>query len=340
MRYKFLIVLSDAPDINNYIRGEALYYFLSSFISAPDLGICRMSQLKNKEQFTTDILLIGLPSSLSHEDINCIKFSNAVLFDYFDEHEPKWTNENKKFLQSIGAMYLKTSLTVQCDHSEIRFGLLPVHIKSRISSIYDWSVCRRMAVDRFPSLRWNDICFAGAVTYLTNYQERYNQRIEWLREIHDTNIRFSGGLLELPYYTKADCLQEFGQSIEPLFLRRRISYRRLFYTMLHSKISLCPTGHVRWTYRHIESAFAGNLIISTDVRQIRTLIPLPHDLMLIVPDHESVVPYIDQVLQRWSFYYEMACETHKYFDQFFYKARYSLKRRKPFELFISQFVSG
>ena len=72
--------------------------------------------------------------------------------------------------------------------------------------------------------------------------------------------------------------------------------------MASSKIALAPVGHAKWSYRHIEAIYAKCLVISGDISELNTLIPLPKNNVIQVPDHVEVLPVIKNALSSYKSY--------------------------------------
>ncbi|MEQ1842356.1 MAG: hypothetical protein ABL994_18280, partial [Verrucomicrobiales bacterium] len=166
---------------------------------------------------------------------------------------------------------------------------------------------------------------------------RYHQRVEWIREIEQRkDFRFQGGLIELPYLRFSDLEAEGYPVPGAVRMGARIHFKGLFAMMTHSKVSLTPTGHARWTYRHYESVYAGCDVVSTDLSGIRTLLPFPTHCFEMVPDHQPVSPSVEKILNQWKDRAPLREAAVEYLEKYLFRGRYDARRPAIFEQFLAQ----
>lgn len=100
----------------------------------------------------------------------------------------------------------------------------------------------------------------------------YNQRLDWLLSAKQNNITVNGGLvfessgnLSLEWQKR-----HFGEGIEQ-FSCSPIDWMDSFRYYNEHKISLCPTGHERISWRIFDLMAAGSVIFLTDLRAQKSL---------------------------------------------------------------------
>lgn len=252
-------------------------------------------------------LFLGVPTGFGPEHLARLAVQRIALFDYFDAEQPAWRDSNEAYLRTLTPHYLKTTLMQGRDFG-LRTGLLPMALPPRIGRalrlrrwLAPWSDgLNRMLGRERP---W-DISLLGTATFLDcdgedGQPQRYHQRVEWLRQVRQQpQWRFWGGLYPLPQFPieaiEADCgpvRDLFGQA-------QRLDRNRFLARMGQTKVALCPTGHARWTYRHLEAVYCGCEVVSSDLTGVRTLPRLPTETMDLVPDHAPITPYVEQALAR------------------------------------------
>lgn len=340
---KFLVVLSDSVDTGAPF-GVQLVVFLQVYAPG-DVKVTTPSAILRDPSTSAEIVFVALPTSFGADHANRLRWKNLVLFDCFDEPVPEWGASDQGFLSTLTDRYLKTHTDDKIDFG-FKAGRLPIALSGELSRNYFRDLARRrwrglgsyIGLDPRP---W-DLCFFGAVTFVVKTSadgcnQRYHQRVEWIREIAQRkDFRFQGGLIELPYLRFSE-LEGDGYSL-PRFVRmeKRIHFKELFAMMARSKVSLTPTGHARWTYRHYESVYAGCDVVSTDLSGIRTLLPLPVHCFEMVPDHQPVSPSVEKVLNQWRDRAPLREAAFEYLEQFLFRGRYDACRPAIFEHFLAQ----
>lgn len=340
---KFLVVLSDSVDTGVPL-GDQLVGFLQVYAPG-QVKVTTPSEILRESSIAAEIVFVALPTSFGADHAIRLRWKKLVLFDCFDEPAPEWGASDQEFLSTLTDRYMKTHTDDKIDFG-FRAGMLPIALSGELSRNYVRDLAKRrwrglgacIGLDPRP---W-DICFFGAVTFVVTPSAdgcslRYHQRVEWIREIEQRkDFRFRGGLMELPYLRFSD-LEGEGYSVpEKDRMGERVQFRELFTMMAHSKVSLTPTGHARWTYRHYESVYAGCDVVSTDLSGINTLLPLPAHCFEMVPDHQPVSPSVEKVLNKWRDRAPLREAAVEYLEQYLFRGRYDICRPAIFEQFLAQ----
>jgi hypothetical protein len=295
-----------------------------------------------------DLALIGLPSHFGPEHAAQLQAARIATFDYFDAPEPQWDESNVTLLRGLATSHLKTHRIEGRDHG-IPIGLLPIRYNKAVTTAalaFEatslWRPVARLAgrVDR----PW-DVSLQGSTTYLDQRTpdggiERYEQRVQWLTELRGhPEWRAWGGLVPIPYRTEADVVRDHGPHAAALFARGpRIPFGRYFRLMTRTKVALCPAGHARWTYRHVESVYAGCDVVSTDLSGIETLVPIPRSSFSLVPDRAPIAPAVTAALAEWPDRAGRRRDARAALEEWLLGGRFARIRRRPYERFLGQFV--
>ena len=99
---------------------------------------------------------------------------------------------------------------------------------------------------------------------------------------------------------------------------------------------LTPAGNARWSYRHYEAIYAGALLVSTDFRSVRMLIPLPLDNMQHVADHAPVVPVIAAALERLAREPSLPRQNIDFLETYLQDGDYDCRKPRLMDEFLSQ----
>ena len=319
-------------------RGANLYRFLRIFHGQRAVELMSVDALETGPLHRAEVLFVGVPSSLALRHLDRLRFRRAVLFDYGDRAGPDWQHSDEPLLRSLTDRYLKPSVEPDWDFG-LRWGTLPIRRYPRLT--LHVRLLQGLNPGRYPDLlrRDHDVSFLGNATsyYGTSGTDRYAQRIEWLAELATARDRFSfwGGLQAAPHDRIA--LQKRHGDIEHLFHRGgRVWFPVYFQHLLRSKIVLAPTGNARWSYRHYEAIYAGALLVSTDFRRIRTLIPLPLDGMIHVADHEPILSAIERGLELLRAQPGLPRRNLVFIEQFLDRGDYHRTKPVLMNLFLAQ----
>ena len=339
---KSLIVLSDSPDLGHAMQGGLLYDFLRAYFSADEVRAITLHELRSLKDVNTELLFIALPTSLKKDDLCGVQFRQAAVFDYHDHDAPRWGDSDRNFLLTLTNLYLrcyKTSKTFP----DVRLGLLPLHRKPNLGrAIRARQLWHRTL--RLPIRQFYDVNFVGAPTELrlerNGERIRYHQRIEWLREVtsRECGLSFWGGLA-CGSQTKnriPELESRYGDLQSIMFPKRRTEFFRYFYNLCRSRVALAPAGYSRWSFRHYEAVYAGTAVVSTEMRDVEMLIPLPREGMYFVPDHAPVLPVVRQAVEEHRRHPEKFEQNIDFLETYLRNGRYSSLRPLLLERFMSQ----
>ena len=281
---------------------------LKRFLDVFEPGQTRMvstAELLSGPPLQAEQLFICLPTHFGPQHLARVQARRLALFDYFDGLPPAWHGSDEAYLRTITTIYLKTTLMQGHDFG-LRMGLLPMALPLRIGRAlrlrrwlapFQEGLGRLLGRDR----PW-DLSLLGTATFLDETDAegqpwRYHQRVEWLREVRRRpEWKFWGGLYPLPNFTIEQIEMECGPVREMFGQAQRLERNRFLARMGQTKVALCPAGHARWTYRHLEAVYCGCEVVSSDLTGVRTLPRLPTEHMDMVPDRASVTPYVEQAL--------------------------------------------
>ena len=309
-----------------------LYRFLAIFHGRRAVQVVSTQALLESRKLHCDVLFVGLPSDLTKRQLTKISYRDAVLFDYFDEPGPVWFQSDRELLTSLTDRYLKTWVEPGWENGW-HFGVLPIRRHAKLT----WNLRRRNRLLRRGTIpeedREYDVMFIGNATGSGDY----HQRIEWLRELRHANgrYRFWGGLVCSKDARKA-LEEQFGDLSELIYAGRRVGFHTYFNRLRKSRVALAPAGNARWSYRHYEAIYAGATVVSADFRNVRTLIPLPIDGMVHVPDRAPVTEAIDRALALRREHPELMEENVRFLERFLEYGDYSRNKPELMDRFMAQ----
>jgi hypothetical protein len=246
-----------------------------------------------------------------------------------------WDDSDKEFLRSLSDRYLKAWTEPGWDNG-LKFGVLPIRRYPGLSLCLRYRRATAWLRPDRENDRVYDVSFVGTPTGCASW----NQRIEWLREVRGAGdrYRFWGGLVGSAE-TKRRLEQQSGAAEALFYGRRRVGFFSYFRHLLRSRVALAPAGNARWSYRHYEAIYAGATVVTCDFRQVRTLIPLPIDGMVHVPDGEPVLESIDRALALRRQSPEIAEANIRYLEQFLQDGDYSRNKPELMDRFLTQLDS-
>ena len=334
---RFLIVQTDSK-CGRGARGANLSQFLRVFHGRRAVEMLSTRDLERGPVRDTDVLLLGMPTALRPEHLTKVRFRQAALFDYSDIGGPAWTPDSEAWLRSLTDLYLKPWVEDSWDFG-LRWGVLPIRRYPGLT----WHVklLRGLFRGRFPDLcsRDHDVSFLGNCTAYrgVDSNQRYYQRVEWLRELQRSGKQHSfWGGLQLSNANRVRLQPEFEDLPALMAPSGRLLFSQFFYNLLRSKVVLTPAGNARWSYRHYEAIYAGAMLVSTDFRSTRTLIPLPLDNMLHVADHAPVVPAIEAALERRTREPDLPRQSIEFLEQFLQDGDYHRRKPRLMDEFLAQ----
>ena len=328
---RFTVVLSQGRS-GRGARGLNLYRFLRVYHGRRNVRLLEADDLLGSRSLSTDYLFVGVPTPLGKQHLHGVRYREAVLFDYEDRPNPAWGESNQGFLRSLSNTYFKPWVESGWD-AGIRWGTLPIRRPYRLKSYLRLlkTVAPQVLVSKE---RPYDVSFVGNGSYAPN---SFPQRVRWLRELHNVRdrIRFWGGLTGC--HALQAKLREFDSLSDILYPRgQRIGFVKYFNSMLKSHVALAPAGNVPWTYRHYEAIYAGCVVVTTDFRNVKTLIPLPVRQMVHVADDESVVPAVESALAMRAERPDVVAENVRFLEQYLKDSDYSRDKPALMDLFMEQ----
>lgn len=309
--------------------------FLKIFHGRRAVETISTADLKRSGRKTCDTLFIGMPTALRRDDLAQIRYRNVVLFDYLDVPGAAWYDSDKEFLLSLSDRYLKAWTEPGWDNG-IKFGVLPIRRFPGLSFGLRYRRATGWLRSERECDRTYDVAFVGSLTGCSVA----NQRVQWVREVRSAGdrYRFWGGLIGSPS-ERRDLEQQLGGSEELFCRRRRVGFFVYFRHLLQSRVALAPAGNARWSYRHYEAIYAGAIVVTCDFRQVQTLIPLPVDGMIHVPDGVSVLEAIDNALALRRQAPELAAANIRQLEHFLQDGDYTRQKPELMDRFLTQFES-
>jgi hypothetical protein len=324
---KYLIVMADGRS-GRGTRGLNLYWFLKTWHGGA-VKIVSASALGRRAR-SCDILFVGLPSALTKDDLARVRYRQLVVFDYEDQAKLLVEGANV-YLADLTDRYLKVWNEPGWP-APWKFGVLPIRRQARLPFYLRWLAFTNKFGGRPPEKDY-DVTFLGNPTgQLAN-----SQRIQWMQQIRDTDAEFTfwGGLVASEETTKR--LTAAGIDLKPLLYEGgRIPYTEFFELMRRSRVVLTPMGNAPWSYRHYEAIYAGAIPVSCDLRNVTTLIPLPLNGMIHVPEGEPLIPKIEDGIRLATVRPDTALSNVAFLERYLTYGDYSKKKPELIERFSAQ----
>ena len=339
---RFLVLLNDMPLSKRGAIGCTLYTFLQLFVPPRELAAISPAELDARRPLSTDVLFLGVPTSLQRDQLRGVRYRQAALFDYSDSAEPVWQDSDESLLRSLTDVYLRPFVDRSRDFG-LRMGTLPLFHKPNLARCIRAENLYRKVTGHTPRRR-HDVCFFGSPTRIQEFRDGqlvpYDQRVEWLLELTRTESPFSlfGGLApsRSERHQFAELRTKYGDLDRITWARRRINFFSYFYHLCRSKVALVPAGNARWTYRHYEAIYAGAAVVSTDFRQCDLLVPLPKEGILMVPDHAPVTPAVAEAMRWHEECPDKFEENRRFLETYFTHGRFTRKKPAAFERLVAQ----
>ncbi len=324
---RFLILTDDS--LSPHVDGRILHEFLSIFDRSRLVAV--PGGERRGPEARCQVLFVNAAMAHAAERMSRIRAGRTIFFDYYDELERKLHPETAAFLAREGFPYFKTSRLARFEVQHVS-GLLPIALPRGLAGMLrSW---RRRFFPR-PSRR-TDIYFQGSTTFFLEPDgRRYYQRIEWAMEVDRLDgVRKHLGLI--PLYGLQDELMARYPGLRPGLWRNAEPYARMFRRLQSAKIVLAPTGHGRWTYRHLEALCAGAVVVSNDLSQIETLLRWPLEAMVLVPDHVPLEPALRRVLGSYGEYADCLAAGGTVIHDQLADGRWHQSRPEAFDRFVAQ----
>jgi len=290
-------------------------------------------ELLSSPPLAADVLFIGMPTRLGTEHLAKVRFQKAVLFDYQDGAGPTWHDSDRDLLLSITNRYLKPWVEASWDYG-LRMGVLPIRRHFRLTA------CLRCR-DAFSRVLRNgtnghryDVAFVGSPS---TSQGRPHQRFQWVREIKGAGNRYSfwGGIVaKKPERERLN--RKYDDITDLYYSKDRVGFVTYLRHLTRSRVALAPAGAARWSYRHYEAIYARAVLVSSDFHQADTLIPLPKETMVHVPDGASVLPAIDKALAMREQRPHLPEENVRFLERYLHYGDYFREKPELMDRFLAQ----
>ena len=334
----FLIIQSDSGG-GRGVRGRSLYWFLTAYFGRRRVKMISSNQLLRSDGITADTVFVGCPSNIGAVHLANLRYRRLVLFDLADRGTLRFENSDEPLLRSLTNQYLKTWVDRRRDYG-MDVGVAPVRRYAKLTMLLNADRWRGRSSRLRRIERVHDVAFLGSSTrpMRTKRDESvpYFQRVDWLLEVAqaEPSLALWGGLLMKEKHR--DAISKLYGDVSGICCERKINFLRYFRALQQSKVALCASGQAPWTYRHYEAIYAGATVVTTDMRSIDTLIPLPKHGVMHVADYEPVVPAIERAIKLREEQPQIIDENVAFLEQFLCNGDYSRRRPELLDRFMSQ----
>ena len=338
----WLVITADRTDAGRGVQGYALAWFLRTYFGRRRVGVVSPAQFRASPPGPVETIFLGLPSSLTADDIRRTirpRCRRLAPFDYLDQQQLAWTPEQEPALREAGDRYLKPWFESAWNHG-LPMALLPLRTNRRFSAAL--AVARvRQRFRRRPEPR-HDVFFLGRPnqtrTVVDGVVRKLDQRVQWLLELkrEAPEISFCGGLVQVEGDEYRDQQARYGDLSDLRYHRDKVGFREYCRLLWQARVLLAPGGNVPWTYRHYECLYAGGVVVSNDFRTRDLLVPLPPEGVVHVPDGAPVLPSVREALELSRRQPEIAQQYVAHLEQYLRGAAYSRRRPKLIERFLRQ----
>ncbi len=339
----FVVIAAEGAGIGRGVRGHALAWFLRTYLGRRRVKLVAPADAR-KVCDSRSTLFLGLPTSLSADQIADLSASQLVAFDYFDQHLPAWTPELEPAIRQRAAIYLKPWLEPSWDFG-IPMGMLPIRRYGRFTLAVKFDRLARRFGAKPPPHEY-DVAILGRPNATEFYRghgqvEHVDQRTAWIAEIvrQAPELKFWGGVVEVNPARRPALESQFGSFDDLVYRGKKADFATYYRGIQRARVLLAPGGNVPWSYRHYESLYANAVVVTLDYRERDMLIPLPKDGMVHVADGASVLPAVEQALRWQRDQPELPAANRAFVEQYLRDSDYSRSRYLLFDRFISQFHS-
>lgn len=335
---KFLVVKSCLPTAGRGVNGRTLYAFLKTYAGQRDVQCCDVDDLENSAGISAEHVFLGLPSNITAGQLARLRYRHLVLFDLTDHHDLMWDDATQPLLRNETNTYLKAWCDERWDYP-LRMGVLPIRRHGRLRAAIDLERVRRFLGGKARQRKY-DIMFLGGPTGTRRLSGEAmpvsNQRVEWLLELkrRGAHLKLWGGMVN--HNVHPGLAKQYGDLSEIFIQNKRTSFWKYYQAMQQSAVALTPEGVAPWTYRHYEAIYAGALVVTSDFRRIRMLVPLPVDNMVHVESGQPLLPAVERALALRREHPELPEENIRFLERHLHHGMYSRKRPELFERFLAQ----
>jgi hypothetical protein len=348
--YPWLVITADGIRAGRGVRGYTLAWFLRTYFGRRHVRVASPDRLR-RSPIPADTLLLGLPSSLSTEEIERLiadgRYRRVVLFDYLDEQRLAWTDEQEPALRALSRHYLKPWLEHAQDYG-LKMGMLPIRRSARLTTAIMLDRLRRRhggepAASGPGARRYKfDVAFLGqpndTQVLVDGQLHIFNQRFQWLSELRDQapDLSFWGGFIRGAPDIVARLQAQHHDFASLCYPHGKVNFSTYYRALQQSRVLLAPGGNAPWTYRHYEALYAGGVLVTIDFRNRDMLVPLPTEGVVHVPDGAPVVPYIREALDLHRRQPIIGHANIAHLEQYLCLGNYSRSRPKLIERFTLQ----
>jgi hypothetical protein len=328
--------MSELPGHGRGVNGQTLVRFLRTYAGHGAVGCCSAAELLRGSPMSAETVFLGLPSPVDDRHLARLRSRHLVLYDLFDHHYPLWSDANRALLRGASGLYLKAWNDERWDFG-VTMGVAPIRRYLKLRLALDRDRLRR-ALGGSDRPHRHDVLFLGAATMRDSGGDPAlapNQRVDWLLEVTSRggHLELWGGLIGR---TMAPWLLERYGDLSRFTLREKVPFRRYFRALQQSRVALTPEGNAPWSYRHYEAIYARALIVTNDLRPIRTLIPLPNEGMVHVEPGQPVLPAIERALALRREQPGLLEENVRFLERYLDRGLYSRRRPELWERFVAQ----
>ena len=336
----FVVVAADGAGAGRGVRGHALAWFLRTYFGRRRVRLTTPG-VASKVCDRRSVVFLGMPTSLTADEIAKLPAARLVAFDYFDQHLPAWTSATESAVRARCSLYLKPWREPAWDFG-VPMGLLPIRRYGRFTAAVKldrWARCCGFAR---PSHEY-DVAILGRPNATSFYRgngatEWIDQRTQWIAEVRRQapELKFWGGIVAVNPARRPELEQQFGSLDDLMFQGRKADFATYYRGIQRARVLLAPGGNVPWSYRHYESLYANAVVVTIDYRDRDMLIPLPKDRMVHVADGESVLPAIEQAMRMLRDRPSLPAENRDFVESHLLDAGYSKRREQLLRRFLQQ----
>jgi len=287
--------------------------------------------------------IIMWENDISDDIPSYIDPGKIVLFDYRDEGTRQLLNQYAKKMNLSNPK--KLLILSNCEDT----GCLPVP-PPKLKKPQSLKPLRDRHQDIFfccsPTYLYMDNPFKAKYVVSSKHRILYNQRLEWAEKLCRKGLlnNRQGIVRSDINYLKESVIIDLFNYYGPKIFVSPIPKNNYLTHLENTKILLCPAGHSRWTYRHIEGFFYRSLVISCDFMNFKMLPQIPKTTYIKVQDGTFRASLIEDILEDIDHHQAIADEGYEFVKHYYkLKSIYSKSgyhregKKKIFDDFIDYF---